>query len=60
MENLDVLYYNYFPGYWTWMKRYGALYFGAIWLADNMGMMSNCNEGFGSLEVQSPIFTESS
>lgn len=57
---MDMLYYNYLPGYWTWVKRYGALYLGALWLADNFGMMSNCNEAFNSLEVQFPIFVESS
>lgn len=60
IENMDMLYYNYLPGYWTWVKRYGALYLGALWLADNLGMMSNCNEAFNSLEVQFPLFVESS
>lgn len=51
IENMDVLYYNYMPGYWTWVKRHGILYIGALWLADNLGMMSNCNEARESLEV---------
>ena len=60
IENMDMLYYNYMPGYWTWVRRHGALYLGALWLADNYGMMSNSNEGFNSLEVTSAIFLESS
>jgi solute carrier family 25 oxoglutarate transporter 11 len=51
IENMDMLYYNFLPGYWTWVKRYGALYLGSLWLADNLGMLSNCNEAFNSLEV---------
>ena len=60
VENMDMLYYNFMPGYWTWVKRHGVLYIGALWLADNLGMMSNNNEALHSLEVQFPIFTESS
>ena len=51
MENMDCLFYNFMPGYWNWVRRKGFLYLGALWLADNLGMMSNCNEGFNSLEV---------
>jgi len=45
--------------YWQWMRRYGFIYFGAIWTADNLGMMSNNNESFNSLEVQFPTYVES-
>lgn len=60
VENMDMLGYNYLTGYWTWVKRHGALYLGALWIADNLGMMSNCNEGNGSLEAQFPIYSEAS
>ena len=60
VENLDVHYYNYMTNYWRWVQRYGFLYFGALWLADNRGMMSNCNESHNGLEIQFPIFSESS
>ena len=59
VENMDRLGFNYFTGYWNWVRRYGALYAGGLWMADSLGMMSNCNEGFNSLEAQFPIFTES-
>ena len=60
IDNMDVLYYNYFSGYWRWVRQYGVLYLGALWLADNYGMMSNGNETFNGLEVINPIFVESS
>jgi len=41
------------------MYRYGAQYYAALWVADNMGMMSNCNEQYNSLETQFPGFSES-
>lgn len=59
VENMDILGYNYLTNYKQWCKRYGAMYLGSLWVADSMGMMSNCNEGQGSLEIQFPIFTES-
>jgi len=52
--------YNYLSGYWAWVRRYGAVYFTALWMADTLGMMSNCNEPFNSLEVMYPHFAESS
>lgn len=60
VDNMDMLYYNYFSGYWRWVRTYGFLYLGALWLADNYGMMSNGNETFNGLEVINPIFVESS
>lgn len=56
---MDVLGYNFLKGYWGWVRRYGAIYLGSLWIADNLGMMSNCNEGHNSLESQFPIFSES-
>lgn len=58
-ENMDMMGYNFLTGYWGWVRRYGALYFVGLWMADSMGMMSNCNEAFGSLEQQNPIYYES-
>lgn len=60
IENFDMLGYNYLAGYWQWVRRYGAVYFAALWTADSLGMMSNSNEGFNSLEVMYPHFAESS
>ena len=60
VENMDMLGYNYLTGYWGWVRRYGVYYLGALWVADNLGMMSNTNEGFNSLEIMHPIFVESS
>ena len=51
VENMDGLYFNYLRGYWGWVRRYGALYLGGLWIADNLGMMSNCNEKFNGLEA---------
>lgn len=59
IENMDMLYYNYLSGYWGWVRRHGAAYFIGLWIADNLGMFSNCNEGHNSLEVQFPISSES-
>jgi len=60
VDNMDVLGYNYLTNYWAWVRRYGAIYFLALWTADNLGMMSNSNEGHHSLEVIFPNFAESS
>lgn len=56
---MDHMYYNYMAGYWTWVRRFGVSYFIGLWMADNLGVMSNCNEAHNSLEVQFPIFSES-
>jgi len=60
IENMDMHSYNYMANYTQWIRRYGAIYFIALWTADNLGMMDNCNEGWASIEVQNPIFSESS
>ena len=59
LQNWELMYTNFFSGYWRWFSRYGAAYFIGIWVADNLGMFSNCNEGYGSLETQFPISSES-
>lgn len=59
LENMDMLYFNYLSGYTRWFKRYGISYIIALWLADNYGMFSNCNEAHASLESQFPISSES-
>ena len=51
VENMDMHGYNYMRNYWQWVRRYGAIYFIALWSADSIGMMSNVNEGWASLEV---------
>lgn len=56
---MDLFYTNYWAGYMRWFSRFGAGYFIAIWVADNLGMFSNCNESYGSLETQFPISSES-
>jgi len=60
VENMDLHGFNYLTNYWTWVRRYGFYYLGGLWMADSLGMMSNCNETFNGLEVQFPIFSESS
>lgn len=60
LTNMDMQYYNWFRGHTQWQARYGIPYFIAIWMADSLGMMSNCNEAWASLETQFPIFSESS
>jgi len=57
---MDILGYNFMTNYWGWMRRYGFTYFAALWMADSLGMMSNNNESFNSIEVQFPTFVESS
>jgi hypothetical protein len=49
--NMDIHYYNYMRGFSGWMKKYGAQYFIALWMADSLGMMSNCNESYNSIET---------
>lgn len=58
-ENAELHYYNFFHGYTRWFKRYGAPYLIAIWMADSLGMMSNCNESYNSLESMFPFSAES-
>jgi solute carrier family 25 oxoglutarate transporter 11 len=58
VENMEIQGYNYMRGYSGWLKRYGAQYFVALWMADTLGMMSNCNEAYNSLETIFPIFAE--
>jgi hypothetical protein len=59
LENVDVMYYNYLSGMTRWVSRYGIGYFISLWVADNLGMFSNCNENYNSLEQISPIAVES-
>lgn len=59
VTNMDMQFYNYQRGISRWMYRYGFNYYIALWVADNMGMMSNCNELYNSLETQFPGFSES-
>jgi len=60
VENMDTIGYNYLNGYWGWVRKYGFMYLVGLWTADSLGMMSNSNEGFNSLEYQFPEFSESS
>lgn len=60
LENIDSHYYQFLSGYWRWVRRYGAQYLIGLWLADNYGMFSNCNEAWASYEVQFPVWAESS
>lgn len=59
LENVDHMYYNYLSGMSRWVARYGVGYFITLWVADNLGMFSNCNENFNSLESINPIAVES-
>jgi hypothetical protein len=51
VENMDLHSYNYLTNYVQWVRRYGILYLGGLWMADSLGMMSNVNEVFNGLEV---------
>lgn len=51
VENMDILGINYLTNYMGWVKRYGPLYFGGLWMADTLGMMSNVTEVHNGLEV---------
>jgi hypothetical protein len=59
IENMDTLYFNYMAGYTTWLRRFGISYFISCWVADNLGMFSNCSDAHASLEMQFPIAAES-
>lgn len=59
IENMDMLYFNFLTGYTRWLKRYGISYFISLWMADSLGMFSNCNEAWASIENQFPISSES-
>ena len=59
VENMDLHSYNYMTNYVQWVRRYGFLYLGGLWMADSLGMMSNVNEVNNGLEVQFTIFSES-
>ena len=51
--------YNFMRGYVAWMKRLGFTYYVALWMADSLGMMSNCNESYNSLETIFANYAES-
>lgn len=59
ITNLDMQGYNYLRNFHFWHTRYGLPYFVGVWMADSLGMCSNNNESYNSLEVQFPIFSES-
>ena len=59
VENMDTHYFNYLREYSLWFKRYGILYLIGFWISDSIGMHSNCNEAYNSLETQFPNFSES-
>lgn len=59
IENMEILYFNFFRNYPAWFRRYGAQAIVGMWIADNLGMMSNCNEAYNSLETVFPNFMES-
>ena len=59
LENMEIQYYNFFRNYPMWFRRYGAQALIGMWVADSLGMMSNCNEAFNSLETMFPNFAES-
>ena len=58
-QNMETHTYNFMRGYVGWMKRFGFTYYVALWMADTLGMMSNCNESYNSLETIFPLYAES-
>jgi len=59
IENIELNYFNFLRNYSFWFRRYGIHALIGLWIADNIGMMSNCNEAYNSLETQFPNFSES-
>jgi hypothetical protein len=41
IENMDVMFANFFPNFVTYMFRWGFPLFVGLWYADNYGMFSN-------------------
>jgi len=50
VQNMDSMYFNFFKNGSHWMTKYGLQYYVALWMADSLGMMSNCNEPYLALE----------
>mmetsp|Transcript_8811 Transcript_8811/g.14940 ORF Transcript_8811/g.14940 Transcript_8811/m.14940 type:complete len:349 (-) Transcript_8811:176-1222(-) len=57
--NWDMHYLNVMKGSSLWFQRYGLQYWFSIWIADSMGMFSNCNESYNSQEAIFPGSAES-
>ncbi len=52
IQNMDVHYYNYLRNMTQWHYKFGYKYLVALWMADNLGMISNGNESWTSMESQ--------
>lgn len=59
MENLDILYTNFFANYWVFMVRKGFPIFTMMWMLDNVGFFTNSMDPHLSLETMFPISMES-
>lgn len=58
ITNIDMHYYNFFPGFWRYMMRYGWHMAVTLWIADSAGMLDNNMEGWNSMEQLQPIQAE--
>lgn len=59
MDNLDILFTNFFPNFWTYMVRKGIPIAIMLWVLDNQGFYTNSSDTHLGLETQFPIFMES-
>jgi len=48
-----------FRNYPHYFRRYGIHALIGMWMADSLGMMTNCNESIQSIEAIFPNFAES-
>lgn len=39
--NFETYHTNFMNGYWRWFRRQGAIFYIAMWYADNMGLFTN-------------------
>lgn len=57
-ENMELQYFNMFRNYPHYFRRYGIHAIVGMWMADNLGMMSNCHEAYNSMDAIFPNFAE--
>lgn len=58
LDSLEMLYFNFMPGFWMHFLRQGMPTLIALWIADNVGMFSNCLETYNGIEFLQPIQAE--
>ena len=58
-NNVDILFTNFFPNYWTYMMRKGIPSLLMIWSLDTQGFFTNSADNHLSLETMVPGAMES-